>query len=105
MIYIVVFSLLLMMTVPQSTGAEKKVVRVGIAISDTLPYFEGVMKPEFEALYPDIELQFEYLSWTVDRYITAYIGGNPPDVFHVGGDKLGAYLDMVTPINDYAGTW
>lgn len=80
-------------------------LQVGIADETLIPLWSALFVPQFEALYPGIKVELQYVSWTVDNLIVRYIGGNPPDVIQLGGDKLGAYLDMLQPLDRYVAEW
>lgn len=86
-------------------SADKVELKVGLATRESMELYEQVFKPAFEARHPNVEVTIEYISWTVDRYVVRYIGGTAPDVFQVGGDKLGAFTQMILPLDRYTQGW
>lgn len=78
---------------------------VGIADEAYMDVYLNVFGPEFERRNPGVNVEFQMIGWTVDNYVVRYIGGSAPDVFQVGGDKLGSYLSMVTPLDRYTQGW
>lgn len=95
--------LLLSMFLAATTSA--KTLQVALAISEIKPFYEQVIRPQFVALHPDVDVEFQYLGWGVDKFVTAYAGGNPPDVLQIGGDKLGSYLGMISSLNPFVKNW
>lgn len=91
-------TLAMLLLVPVVHG-QQKVLQVGLATADQIEYYEQVLVPEFERRYPNVKVEVSNIFWGPDPYILRYIGGNPPDVFQTGGDKLGAYLDMIVPLD------
>ncbi|HET7560130.1 MAG TPA: extracellular solute-binding protein [Limnochordia bacterium] len=85
-------------------AAQKRVIHVGLAIRELQPYYEGTLKPTFEAQHPDIDVEFEYTGWAVDKYLAAYAAGNPPDVAQIG-NGIGPYLQLISPLDDDVKGW
>jgi len=104
---VVALALLLMTTAAPVAQAQKTLV-VCMAETGTqegLDYYTDVLIPAFEAKYPDVKVDFQICGWGVDTIVARYIGGTPPDVFQIGGDNLGSYLDMIAPIDDLVEGW
>lgn len=60
---------------------------------------------KFEETHPNIKIEIQQQTYedAVEKYITASLGGEAPDVMRVPNDRLGdlAKLDLITPLDQY----
>lgn len=64
-------------------------------------FWGEVIIPKFKEIHPDFEVVIDRISWSADTIQVRYIAGEAPDVIQYGTDKLGSYLPMLEPLNDF----
>lgn len=102
-------ALLLVMMLSVSVSAQEQVV-IEIGMAETwqqsgVDYMENVLIPRFEAENPGVKVNMTIIGWGIDNFMTRYLGGNPPDVLQIGGDRVGTYVEMLEPIDRYVQDW
>lgn len=89
-------------------AAAKEVLSVCMAERSEqagLDHYTNVVIPAFQARYPNVEVDFQLCGWGIDAIVTRYIGGKAPDVYQLGGDNLGSYLQMIMPLDRFVQGW
>lgn len=81
-------------------------ITITIGIAEThqpagLTFIEEVLIPKFEAENPGIRVEMDIIRWSYDTYVTRYIAGEAPDAFQMGGDRVGTYVPMLYPLDEY----
>lgn len=97
-----------MLFIPWTVGAQPIEIEVGMAETwqpAGLDYMQNVLIPAFEAENPDIKVSMTQIGWSMDTYVTRFVAGEAPDVLQIGGDRVGTYVDMITPLNNYVQGW
>lgn len=71
--------------------------------------FTEILVPKFEAQYPGVKVELEWLPWTgyVDAYLVRYAGGLLGDVISIGSSGLGQFAasGMIQSIDSYVRDW
>ena len=97
---------------PEGTAGEK-VVTLQAWINDVRPeskkYIEEVMIPDFEKANPNIKVEMQFVGWAnhSERYLTAWAGGEVPDVFEPAVEQASEMIDkeQVIALDDYIKQW
>lgn len=70
---------------------------------------EEQLVPEFEAMYPGVEVQIHYRGWTnyADYYISRHMAGLAPDILTLGSEVLGSFAQqgMLLNLDPYLADW
>ena len=74
---------------------------MGVATADQVEYYETVLAPSSNGATPVLRWRYPTFSGGPIRTSSGTLAGNPPDVFQTGGDKLGAYLNMIDPLDPF----
>lgn len=72
--------------------------------SEYIYYYQEVLIPAFEALYPDITVELQQGTWYVDTVMVRYIAGNAPDVVQISS-LLGTFMEMLAPLDPFISQW
>lgn len=106
---VMVMLTLLLFVMPMTVvTAESVVIDIGMAETSQqagLDYMEKVLIPKFESENPDIGVEMSVVRWSYDTYVTRYAANVPPDAFQLGGDRIGTYVPMIEPLDNYASGW
>lgn len=90
------------------SAAAQVTIEVGIAETwqpAGVEYIEKVLVPAFEAANPGVKVNVTVIGWSYDNYVTRYIADAAPDVFQIGGDRVGTYVNMIEPLDNYVQGW
>lgn len=99
---VLALSALLSVGVASEQGwAAKKKIRIwtlgGVSYQD----IHKQILPEFQKQFPNIELEIEYTSDILNKYLTALAAGDPPDIVTLSTRYIASYVEqgIVAPIN------
>jgi len=107
---VLVFTLLMTLLTGAMLQAAAAKIKLEVSMAEWYveegkAFYREVVIPEFEKLYPDVEVELYHGGWGVDPLIVRYAGDTAPDVIQYGADKLGAVLPMLLPLNSFAEAW
>lgn len=98
-------------TTPPPPPAEEPVT-VQMMVVDYIPdvtdtWLEDEVVPAFQEEYPNINVEFVYVSWgTLDETVTGYFAaGEGADIINLGSEYIAEYGDRLAPLGGYFADW
>jgi multiple sugar transport system substrate-binding protein len=92
----------------QAPAAEPVTLRVYVVdytADSTDTWLEGEVVPAFQAMHPDVDVEFIWGSWsTFGETVAGYFAaGEGPDIINLGSEFNGLYGDQLAALNDKLG--